>query len=122
MKAKIRNSVAVTTGIVCGLIATAAYAATWTASSSISKIEVRNDRIIMVKSVSGTWINPDFCDKDTIVVMLPPGAQGGLAAYKEVYAAIVGAHLTDRKVRFYLNGCVTVGNKTYPKILRVAVF
>ena len=122
MKAKIRNSVAVTTGIVCGLIATAAFAATWTGSASISKIEVRNDRIITVKNGSGTWINPDLCNKDNLVVMLPPGAQGGLAAYKEVYAALVGAHLTDRKVKFLLNGCVTLGNQTYPKILRVAIF
>ena len=122
MKTKIRNSVAVTTGIVCGLLATAAFAAAWTGSSSVSKIEVRSDGIVTVKNDSGTWKNPDLCEKDNLVVMLPPEAQGGLAAYKEMYAALVGAHLTDRKVRFYLNGCVTLGNRTYPKILRVAIF
>ena len=60
--------------------------------------------------------------RDTRIVLLPPAAEGAVIAYKEVYASLLGAHLTGREIRAFVDGCTLVGNKTYPVLTRVSVF
>ncbi len=122
MNAKIRKLLAVMVGILCSLTAMVALAGAWSGRTLIGRITVRVDQTVIVVNESGTWKNPDFCDNDTKIILLPPGAEGAALAYKEVYASLLGAHLTNREINAFLDGCTLIGNKTFPVLTQVAVY
>ena len=122
MNARIRKLLAITVGVVCSLTATFALAGAWSGRVTIDKLTVRVDRAIFIANTSGTWKNLDLCDNDTKVVLLPPGAQGAVLAYKEIYASLLGAHLTRREIGAFLSGCALVGNQTFPIVVRVVIY
>ncbi len=121
MNAKIRKMLAVMVGVLCSLTAMFALAGVWSGRTLINKITIQADQTVIVFNKSGTWKNPDLCDSDKKIVLLPPGAKGGVLAYKEIYAALLSAHLADRKIRAFLDGCASLGNKTFPALTRVSV-
>ncbi len=122
MKAKIRKLLALMVGVLFSLTAMFALAAGWSSNKSIGRIIVFDNQTISVYPASGTWGNPDLCDSGARIVLLGPGAEGAAIAYKEIYATILGAHLTKRNIRAFLNGCHMIGSKTYPLLERVIVF
>ncbi len=125
MNAIIRNLLAIVVIVLCNLSATIAWAAgAWSGQTLIARITVRVDQTIVVTNPAGTWVNPNSCDNSTRIVLLPPGAQGAALAYKEVYASLLGAHLTSREVNIFLNGCapLAAGGQTFPVIAQVAVY
>ncbi len=122
MNAKIRKLLAVMVGILCSLTAMVALAGAWSGRTLIGRITVRVDQTVIIFRESGTWKNPDFCDKDTKIILLPPGAEGAALAYKEVYASLLGAHLTKREINAFLNGCTLIGSQTFPILAQVAVY
>ncbi len=121
MNAKIRKLLAVMVGVLCSLTAMFALAGEWSGRTLINKITVRADQTVIVFNKSGTWKNPDLCDSDKKIVLLPPGAEGEVLAYKEIYASLLSAHLTDRKIKAFLKGCASLGNKTFPALAQVSV-
>ena len=121
MNTKIRNVLAVGVGLLYSLTAIVALAGEWTGRTLIGKITVRVDQTVMIVNESGTWNNPDLCDDDKRIVLLPPAAEGAALAYKEVYASLLGAHLTNREINAFLDGCTLIGNKTFPVLTQVAV-
>jgi len=122
MNEQTRKLLAVAMGVLCTLTATIALAGVWSSRTSIDRIIVRDDQAVIVFRASAKWKNPDLCDSDTSIVLLPPGAQGAAPAYKEIYASLLGAHLTNRKIKAFLKGCTRIGNKTFPVLTRVTVF
>ena len=122
MNAKLRKLLAIMVGVLCSLTAMFALAGEWSGRALISRINVRADQTVIVFNNSGTWKNPDLCDSDKKIVLLPPGAKGGILAYKEIYASLLSAHLADREIKAFLKGCASVGNKTFPALNRVAVY
>ena len=121
MNAKLRKLLAIMVGVLCSLTAMFALAGEWSGRVLISRIIVRADQTVQVVSKSGTWKNPDLCDGDNKIILLPPGTDGEVLAYKEIYASLLSAHLADRKIRAYLDGCASVGNKTFPALAQVSV-
>jgi hypothetical protein len=122
MNAKIRKLLAIMVGVLCSLTAMFALAGDWSGKKSIGKITVREGQIIQVFPASGAWSNPDVCDSAAKIILVGPGGAGAVKAYKEIYASLLGAHLTDRKIRAYLVGCKKISGKTYPLLKRVEVF
>jgi len=122
MNAKIRKLLAIMVGVLCSLAAMSALAGDWSGKKSIGKITVRGNQNVYVYPASGAWSNPDICDSAARIVLLGPGEEGAVEAYKEIYASLLGAHLTDRKIRAFLVGCKKIGGKTYPLLKRVEVF
>ena len=122
MNSKLKKPLAIMVGVVCTLTAMFAFAGEWTGRTLIGKITVRVDQTVMIVSESGTWNNPDLCDDDKRIVLLPPAAEGAALAYKEVYASLLGAHLTNREINAFLDGCTLIGNKTFPVLTQVAVY
>ena len=121
MNAKLRKLLVVMVGVLCSLTAMFALAGEWSGRTLINKIIVRADQTVFVFNKSGTWKNPDLCDSDKKIILLPSGAEGGILAYKEIYASLLSAHLADRKIRAFLDGCASVGNKTFPALAQVSV-
>ena len=115
---KTRNMLVACLGAICGLAATIAMAAEWSRTTAIARLVVRDTQVVLVYREGGKWRNPDLCDSDEFTVLLPPGSN---AAYKEVYATLLGAHLADRGIRVYLNGCTQIDNQTYPVLTRISV-
>ena len=99
-----------------------ALAGEWSGKKSIRKITVRENQTIYVYPGSGEWSNPDLCDSAKRIILIRPGAEGAVIAYKEIYATLLSAHLTDRKIRAFLNGCKKISNKTYPILEQVEIF
>jgi hypothetical protein len=123
MNAKLRKLLAVAAGVLCSLTAMFALAAgAWSGRTLIDRLTVRVDQTVIVVNESGTWKNLDLCDNDTRIVLLPPGAPGAAVAYKEVYASLLGAHLTKREINAFLDGCTLIGSQTFPVIAQVAVY
>ncbi|MCZ6604673.1 MAG: hypothetical protein O7A03_05960 [Alphaproteobacteria bacterium] len=122
MHTKSRKSFAVVVGIVCSIAATLALAGEWSGKTTIGRIVVREDQTVLVYRVTGKWINPDLCDNDSRVVLPPPGAEGGTLAYREVYVSLLGAHLAKRKIKAFVKGCTSVGNQSYPTLVRVTIY
>ena len=121
MNAKIRKLLAVLVGVLCSLTAMFALAGEWSGKTLINRITGNADQTVFVFNKSGTWKNPDLCDSDKKIVLLPPGAEGGALAYKEIYASLLSAHIADRKIRAYLDGCASLGNKSFPALAQVSV-
>lgn len=119
---KMKKYIAITVAVACGFSAPVALAGQWSAKTAIGKLTVKDDQTVLVSHESGIWTNPDLCDKDTQIILLPPGAEGGAVAYKEVYASLLGAHLTGREIKAFVDGCTLIGNRTYPSLKRIAVF
>ena len=122
MNMTIRKLLAVALGIVCSLTATFALAGGSSGRVIIDRLTVRDDRAIVLINESGTWRNPDLCDNNKRVILLPPGAAGSVLGYKEFYAALLGAHLTRRQISVFVNGCTLVGGKTFPIVVKVTVY
>lgn len=125
MNTRLRKPLTVAGGLMCSLAAMSALAAgAWSAQTLIDRITVRVDQTIVVTNPSGTWVNPNACDNNTRIILLPPGSQGAGLAYKEVYASLLGAHLTNREVAVFINGCASLasGGQTFPVINQVAVY
>ena len=122
MNTKIRKLLAVLVGVLCSLTAMFALAGEWSGKTLINRITVNADQTVLVFNKSGTWKNPDLCDSDKKIVLLPPGAEGEISAYKEIYASLLSAHLAKRKIKAFLDGCAAVGNKTFPAFVRVTVY
>ncbi len=122
MNAKIRKLLAIMVGVLCSLTAMFVLAGDWSSKKSIGRITVRENQDVYVYPASGAWSNPDLCDSAARIVLLGPGAVGAVKAYKEIYASLLGAHLTDRMIEAYLDGCIKAGSKTYPLLKRVAVY
>ena len=108
-------------GVLCSLTAMFALAGEWSGKRLINRIIVQADQTVIVFNNAGTWKNPDLCDSDKKIILLPPGAEGGALAYREIYASILSAHLADRKIRAYLDGCASLGNKTFPALTQISV-
>ena len=121
MNSKLKKLLAIMAGVLCSLTAMIALAGEWSEQTLIGKITVRDDQTVIVVRDSGKWNNPDLCDNAGRIVLLPPGAEGAALAYKEVYASLLGAHLTNREISAFLDGCTLIGNKTFPILARVAV-
>ena len=121
MNAKIRKLLAFMVGVLFSLTAMFALAGDWTSKKSIGRFLVFDDQSVSVYPASGSWSNPDLCDSAARIVLLGPGAEGAVKAYKEIYASLLGAHLTDRKIRAFLVGCKKIGSKTYPLLKRVDI-
>ena len=122
MNEKIRKLLAVLVGVLCSLTAMFALAGEWSGKTLIKRITVNADQTVIVFNKSGTWKNPDLCDGDNKIILLPPGTEGAISAYKEIYASLLSAHLADRKIKAFLDGCAAVGNKTFPALARVTVY
>ena len=122
MKAKIRKLLAIMVGVLCSLAAMSALAGDWSGKKSIGKITVRDGQAIQVFPASGAWSNPDVCDSAAKIILVGPGGAGAVKSYKEIYASLLGAHLTDRKIRAFLVGCKKISGMTYPILKRVEVF
>ena len=121
MNAKIRKLLAIMVGVLCSLTAMFALAGQWNGRAMIGKIIIQDDQTVLIFKESGAWKNPDLCDNGAKIVLLPPGAEGSAAAYKEVYASLLAAHLTSREINAFVDGCTLFGNKTYPVLTRVAM-
>jgi hypothetical protein len=120
-----RNLLVTAAAVVCSLATVCALAAgAWSGRTLIERLTVRADQIIVVTKASGSWENPSFCDDDSRIVLLPPRAESGALAYKEVYASLLGAHLTNREINAFLDGCapLTSGGTTFPVITQVAIY
>ncbi len=125
MNAKLRYSLTIAVGALFSLVALITWAAgAWSGQTPIGRITVRVDQTVVVTKPSGNWVNPNSCDNASRIILLPPGSQGAALAYKEVYASLLGAHLTNRDVDVFLNGCAPLasGGQTFPVISQVAVY
>jgi hypothetical protein len=122
MKAKIKLLLVLMVGVVCSLAATMAFADGWSGRTIIDKITVRADRAVIVFNASGNWKNPDGCDNNNKIILLPPGAEDANPAYKEVYASLLAAHLINREINAGLKGCASIGNLTYPVLSKLTIY
>jgi hypothetical protein len=117
-----RKMLAVLLGTMCSLAATLALAGEWSDEGErIRRITVRTDRTVTVISDSQTWPNPDSCDSAAKVVLLPPGADGAVASYEEIYALLLSALENSRQVLVFLDGCALSGSETFPRLTEVAI-
>ena len=82
-------------------------------------VTYKADRTIVVKG-AGRWGNPDVCDKDDRIILIPSLVSPD--TYKELYAAILAAKLGKADVQFKVDGCQIMGGQTYPHIFRMAIF
>ena len=133
-----RNSttaLAIIVGVACGFTTTVAPAGEWDAGA-INKIVIQDDNTISIfkESAQGgsqeDWSNPDACDNPSRAILIMPrtvrrvgvGLVGvGMSSYEQAYAALLGAKLNARKVSVFLDGCLLIGNQTFPLIDAVAV-
>ncbi len=122
MNAKIRKLLTVIVGVLCSLTAMFALAGGNSGRTLIGTINILANQTVFITPESGAWINPDLCDNSKKIVLLPPGAQGATLAYKDMYALLLGAHLTKRDINVFLGGCTLIGNQTFPVVTRVLIY
>jgi hypothetical protein len=120
MKNKFRIPAMIMTIVAASTMCTAAFGGGWSGRQVTDRLTHRNNRIVEVLGLYGSWANPDSCDRDTMLV-LHPDQMVDASSYSETLTLLLGAHLTGREVNLYLSGCAAIGNKTYPVITRVAV-
>jgi hypothetical protein len=108
-------------GVASSIAATHALAGEWSNGHRISRITVRADRAITVFSGTEAWPNPDACDSNAKIVLLPPGAVGAVESYAEIYAVLLSAFEGNRRVLVFLDGCALSGSETFPRLAEVAI-
>jgi hypothetical protein len=122
MRTRLRQLLTVTVGILSCFAATNSMAAgAWSGKVTIQNLTMRADGTVLITNKTGSWKNRDLCDGDTQIVMLSPDAENSVFAYREIYTAMLGAHLSKRKVNIYLRGCKKIGTKTFPVVDRITV-
>jgi hypothetical protein len=109
-------------GVMCSLMTAVALAGGWSGKTTIQRVAVRVDRTIIVAAEPGPWVNPDVCDDPSKIVLLPPDSGTAPAAYKEIYALLLGAKVSNREINVYLDGCTLIGSKTFPVFTQVAIY
>ncbi len=120
MSNKFLRSISVTA--VMFLMSTAGYAGEWSGRLIVSQLTVRADKTVVIRHADGAWRNPDVCSRDNLIVLLPPGIEGGTEAYLEIYATLLAAHLNEREVNVFIDGCAQIGNQTFPVFTELAVY
>lgn len=104
------------------LLAVPALAGEWSGRTMISQLTVRADKTIVVRHVDGSWRNPDLCSVDTSIYLPPPGADGGAAGYREIYAMLLTAFMAGREVNIFIDGCVMFNAQTFPVVSQAAIY
>ena len=122
MNSTSRKLVAAMVGVLCGLTATIALAGGFTAKTTIKNLVVQTDKTIVVKGDAGDWANPDLCDSSVKIILPSPTSENAPEAYTEVYAVLLSAHLTGRQMRALLDGCMVLGNLSFPLISLVQIY
>lgn len=83
-------------------------------------IQYLDDRIILIQG-EGNWGNPDVCENETRVILLPEVLPSE-AIFREIYASLLAAHLSGSDVRFRVQGCTELNNRTYPRVVRIDIY
>ncbi len=77
-----------------------------------------NSRLSIIATKN--WLNPDACDKSNQVVL----AAGRLVSdkvYREMYALVLSAHVTGRRVEVRTSDCIGIAGTTYPVVTQITL-
>ncbi len=86
------------------------YANGYSGTKQISEIYAYKDGV-RIKSSEGNWDNPDNCLNPS-TLMIPIEHE----AYDTLVSLTLAVQARGVPFRAYLNGCVTIGTSSYPKI------
>lgn len=109
------------TGLAAGMPWTAVEAKGSSGIRIMKRIVHRDDRVVIVTTAQegGTWENPDLCDDDRKVALVPEEP----VLYGEQLATLRAAFMANKSVSFLLDGCVTLDSEvSIPKITFVSVY
>jgi hypothetical protein len=109
----------VVAGVLVTMMWTSAFAGGWSAKQVISNLKYSQDKTVVVFGLYGSWNNPNACDSDAAVVL---DQEAMLDSYDELFAMLLGAHLTGREIKFFLSGCKMLGRNTIPVIKKVNIY
>ena len=114
------TATAMTLGIVAGLPWMTAAASGTSGQQSMERIVHRDDRVIIVTTNNNTaWENPDSCDEDRKVALVPEDP----VVYGEQLATLRAAKMANKTVSFMLDGCFTLDSGvSVPKITFITVY
>jgi hypothetical protein len=107
-----------TTLVIVGL-SHSAFAAGNAGNREIRKLtHADNSRLSIIATKN--WLNPDSCNKSNQVI-LAAGLLVSEKVYREMYALVLSAHVSGRRVEVRTNGCIGIAGTTYPVITQVTL-
>ena len=112
--------VALIVGVMAASLSHTAFAAGNAGNRAIKKMIHPDSTRVLIVAQNKIWLNPDACDKSNQVVL----AAGELAndkVYREMFAMLLSAQLTGRRVEIRSKDCLTVNGSTYPSITQVTL-
>ncbi len=120
MRTSLKTILSAVTAVLVSIVWISAYGAGSSGPDTIARVLQRPDRVVLVFAGDGAWKNPDGCDKTNRAVLLP--GQASAESYREMLAAILGAHLNGNTVAFRFAGCSMLSAGTVPIIITVFIF
>jgi hypothetical protein len=114
------TATAITLGIVAGLPWMTAAASGTSGQHIMERIVHRDDRVVIVTTYNTLpWENPDSCDENLKVALVP----GDPVLDGEQLATLRAAKMADKTVSFMLDGCFTLDSGiSVPKITFITVY
>lgn len=88
--------------------------------SGVQKIGVLHNNAsghVQIFGAVGAWNNPDSCDVSDRLIL-----QRSHSQWKELFATVLSAQMTETDFSAFLNGCVDVGGVTYPKVVNINTY
>ena len=113
------TATAITLGIVAGLPWMTAAASGTSGKKTMERIVHRDDRVIIVTTYKASpWENPDACDENLKLALVPEDP----VLYGEQLATLRAAKMANKTVSFMLDGCFTLDSGiSVPKITFITV-
>ena len=119
MKIRLRAICMVLISALIAMMSASALAGGWSGTQVIRNLNYTNNKTVVVVGLYGPWNNPTACESDKAVLLDPNVSQ---ESYDQVFAMLLGAHLTGREINFFLSGCKLLGSQTVPVIKNVNIF
>jgi len=94
------------------------YAGNLSGENVISQIRVGGG-VVRVSAGGGSWNDPDDCSANQSGTINQLYLSESNSNFSEIYSAILSARMSETKVQFYVSGCFTLNEKTYPLITTI---
>ena len=106
-------------GLLLAGLSHSAFAAGNAGNREIRKLtHADNSRLSIIATKN--WLNPDGCDKSNQVI-LAAGRLVSEKVYREMYALVLSAHVSGRRVEVRTSECIGISGTTYPVITQVTL-
>ena len=119
MKAPCKIVSSILTGLLLVGLCHSAFAAGNAGNREIRKLtHADNSRLAIIATKN--WLNPDSCNKSNQVI-LAAGRLVSEKVYREMYALVLSAHVSGRRVEVRTDGCIGIAGTSYPVITQVTL-